>query len=330
MTKVFHGGRLDAAIAEFGGSREDWLDLSTGINPVPWPVGEISNLAWQALPDERMERDLIAAARDYYRVPAAMEIVAANGTQALIELLPELTGINDVAIVSPTYGEHAHCWKKHGRNVVPVGDIDGAIKSGCKAAVVVNPNNPDCRIHSVGELKKLASRTEILIVDEAFCDSEPEHSFVSQMPENVIVLKSFGKFFGLAGVRLGFAVCKTEWVGYLKEKIGPWAVSGPALEIGAYALKDSVWIEHTKLNLRKMAASLSELLSSLGFQVDGVNPLFVYASHEKAEAIYEFLASQKILVRPFPENPKYLRLGLPANETGLQRLETALEDCPHV
>ena len=232
---VYHGGGLDAAIAEFGGERSDWLDLSTGINPNGWPVGNVSRESWARLPDCAAMDVLLRAARKFYET-GDTGIIAVPGTQALLEILPQILGAGTVAIVSPTYGEHEYVWRKAGAQVHAVSEPDAG---GCEALVVVNPNNPDGRIWPaellIAEAEKLAQRGGWLIVDEAFADSQPEMSLLApgQLLDNVLVLKSLGKFFGLAGIRLGFAIGAEGVCRAIGQRLGPWAVSGPALEVGA-------------------------------------------------------------------------------------------------
>ena len=120
MSGLEHGGGLDRAMALHGGRREDWLDLSTGINPVPWPVPELSVDSWHRLPDSGAEARLLAAARRAYDVPDSLEIVAAPGTQALIQALPRLLAGDTATILcgeAGTYGEHEHCCETAGRRV---------------------------------------------------------------------------------------------------------------------------------------------------------------------------------------------------------------------
>ncbi len=323
MAQMLHGGRLDSAIAEFGGCREAWLDLSTGINPNPYPIGTIDPQAFQRLPDYDAECALERATRQAFEVPDSRQLVMGNGTQALIELLPRVIGAKDITIVSPTYGEHAHVWAKNGCAVTTVAapeDIQSA-----DVAIVVNPNNPDCRVHRTDTLFNLSAKVNWLIVDEAFCDTMPETSIVSQMPDNVIVLKSFGKFFGLAGVRLGFAICNADIAEKLREQLGPWAVSGPALAIGARAYLDDEWISRTRRDLNVASMAMADLLSRSGLDVCGVNPLFVFARHKRANSVFKHLAAQHILIRPFPDNLKFLRFGLHRQVADLNRLSEALK-----
>ncbi len=203
---IQHGGRLDEAIVRYGGTRETWLDLSTGINPNAYPLGQVSDAAWSQLPDDSAGSLLLNAAAKFYGVSDPSRIVMANGTQAIIERLPELLDFDQVAILTPTYGEHAHVWAKSGAKVLEFSEPETAPRD-VPCLVIVNPNNPDCRTWKPDELTSLASQHDMLIVDEAFCDAEPDYSVVSRMPENVLVLKSMGKFFGLAGMRLGFSIC---------------------------------------------------------------------------------------------------------------------------
>ncbi|MCB1387361.1 MAG: threonine-phosphate decarboxylase [Nitratireductor sp.] len=329
---IFHGGQLDAAMARHGGRRCDWLDLSTGINPDPWPgsgpVPALPAESWQRLPDRGGEAALLAAARDTYAVPPGRDMLAANGTQALIELLPSMLGAGRVAVLAPCYREHVHVWRKAGSDVIELPREAQVLPGGVRVLTVVNPNNPDAAILPVERLKdlegELAGRDGVLVVDEAFCDSMPEASFVPHMGDHAIVLKSFGKFFGLAGLRLGFAVGSPEWVARLRQRIGPWAVSGPALEIGRQAFEDRQWIEATRARLKRDSTVLAEVLGKNGLRVEGIHPLFVFARHERAAAIAEALAVRHVLVRPFDELPHHLRFGLCRDAAGLARLDAAL------
>lgn len=325
---VFHGGRLDLAMRKYGGKREDWIDLSTGINPNGYRVADLEDHLWQRLPDMKALEDLLAAARRFYRVPEHMGIVAGSGTQSLIELLPHVVSSKRVAIVSPTYGEHAHSWRKGGAHIEHISKGD-AIPRLCNVVLVVNPNNPDTEIHFRDELVSMASemrlRNGYLIVDEAFCDPDPDLSIVPVMPDNVIVYRSFGKFFGLAGLRLGFLIASNAVTHPLENLLGPWNVSGPALEIGRQAFLDQKWVDDTRKTLKEKAKAQAEMMAENGLEICGINPLFVFAGHEKSTEIFEKLAHDKILVRPFPEMPSRLRFGLCKNEMELLRLEKALK-----
>ncbi len=321
MAGVFHGGRLDAAIAQYGGKREDWLDLSTGINPNAYPIPEIPSDAWARLPDAQAERDLLDAAREYYQVADGFEIVAAPGTQAIIELLPRVLKADNVSIAIPTYAEHEHAWRKAGTGVTST----DSLASNSDALVVVNPNNPTAHVCARDALRQASEKVRCLIVDEAFADPVPEVSLVPEMSENAIVLKSFGKFFGLAGLRLGFAICNSDTANRLRTVLGPWAVSGPALEIGKAAFRDKHWISTTIDRLQNDSIILSNILKNKRFIVEGVNPLFVSVHHQNAKGVYEFLARRNILTRPFPDREGYLRFGLCQDHQMLSRLEEALE-----
>ena len=328
---IEHGGALDRAIAEFGGRREDWLDLSTGINPRPYPLPEISSDAWHRLPDRDAEARLIAAARRFYAVPDALEIVPAPGTQALIQALPRLLPGDTATILrgeAGTYGEHEHCCAGAGRKVRFAASPEDV--AGDEALVVlVHPNNPDGQCRDREALAGLADtlRGGVLVVDEAFCDATPEASVIPAMRDNVIVLRSFGKFFGLAGVRLGFAVCAPELAERIRAWFGPWAVSGPALEIGMAALCDAPWIEATRNRMESDSTTLAKLLEENRFSVVGRNALFVTVRHDNAMDVAQALARLNILVRSFADRPSLLRFGLCGFEAERLRLANALEAC---
>lgn len=328
MNDVFHGGRLDIAIAQFGGKKEDWLDLSTGINPNPYPVPELLQDSWHRLPDTNAEDSMLAAATDYYRAADASHLVAANGTQAIIQSLPLMLNQQKIAILAPTYEEHRNSWEKAGRDVSLHCDLDSAVKAG-EVVVVVNPNNPTATFYDRNTLIETANRLHeksgVLIVDEAFADCKPDFSIVPEMPDNVIVLKSFGKFFGLAGLRLGFAICRHEYAQAMRARLGPWNVSGPALEIGAQAFVDIDWIEKTRLEIAQHAQAQVEVLEAFGLKLIGNAGLFMEFEHSSSSQIYTELQRQHILLRPFPDRKESLRFGLCKNMDDLERLAFALK-----
>ncbi len=310
-----HGGGLDAAVAQYGGARADWLDLSTGINPVPYPVGEIAPEAWTALPDHAATERLIAAARTFWDVPDGAEIVLAPGASALIARLPALIpGEDGVYIRPPTYNEHAAAFRAAGFEVVAQADAEVG------AQVFVHPNNPDGRLAD----PLTALRRKLTIIDESFCDVMPKASLTPlAATSGTVVLKSFGKFWGLAGLRLGFAICAPDLAVKLRELLGPWPVAGPALQIGARALEDRDWAAATRVRLKSDATRLDELMTGTGARVVGGTDLFRPYDTYDAAAWQRRLAEHHIWSRIFPYSKTWLRLGLPGPE-GWDRLEAAL------
>ncbi|NQW00264.1 MAG: threonine-phosphate decarboxylase [Rhodospirillales bacterium] len=323
-----HGGNLDAAKAVFG-SHLPWLDLSTGINPVAYPLPTIPARVWQRLPDAAAIGALRHAAARYFGVPGISHLVEAPGTQAILQVLPAILDASHVAIVSPTYNEHARCWADGGINVSEIMSID-ELPAAADILVVVNPNNPDGRQQAPGQLLELASRMAarggMLIVDEAFCDVSPELSLASHADTaGVLVLRSFGKFFGLAGARLGFALGAPALMAVIGQRLGPWAVSGPALETGAQAYADERWITATRLRLARDRQDLSELLAGHDIAVIGGTDLFVLARTVTARALWQHLAEQGVWTRLFDHSPHWIRLGLPGQEAEWNQLRAALE-----
>ncbi|HEY4204120.1 MAG TPA: threonine-phosphate decarboxylase CobD [Xanthobacteraceae bacterium] len=323
-----HGGDLTDAVAQHGGAPELWLDLSTGINPRPWPVPALPDSLWQRLPSRADESALLGAARDAYNVPGGVEIVAAPGTQALIQWLPRLASSGSVAIVSPTYNEHAAAWHLARRDIVAVTALDD-IPAHVRHVVVVNPNNPDGHVIDRATLARVAdtlqARCGWLVIDEAFADIDPNISAVTLCRDlPVVVLRSFGKFYGLAGLRLGFAIGAADIAQRIAAALGPWACSGPALAVGAAALRDIVWTERTREDLREQASRLDALLTVAGFEVVGGTALFRLVRHTHAPASHAALAKHYIWSRKFDWASNLLRFGLPADDAGLARLAIAL------
>ncbi|GGL75064.1 threonine-phosphate decarboxylase [Wenxinia marina] len=301
-----HGGGIDAAADRWGGTRADWIDLSTGINPVPYPLDTLEPQAWTALPDRAATDRLIAAARTFWQVPQGARIVPAPGASALIARMPDLAPPGAVRIPTPTYNEHAAAFRAAGREV---GDDAAA-----PACVLVHPNNPD------GRLWPVPGDAALTVIDESFCDTDPAASHVARTQRpGTIVLKSFGKFWGLAGLRLGVAIGHPDTLApaggrSLDDLLGPWPVSGPALQIGARALEDGVWAEEARARLVRNAARLDALLTGAGARVAGGTPLFRLYKVDDAGAWQERLAAARIWSRTFPYSRTWLRLGLPGPE----------------
>lgn len=311
-----HGGALDAAVARFGGPRSHWIDLSTGINPNPYPLPEVTPDDWASLPDPARIQKLEAAAAHFWSVPEGWQVVAAGGASAIIAALPSILTGTSVSIPEPTYNEHwaafrASGWRKSQQNP--------------HVQVVVHPNNPDGKLWSPPELN--ASQT---VVDESFCDICRDESLLlsEQRPDRVIILKSFGKFWGLAGLRLGFAICSPEDAQRLRNQLGPWAVSGPACTIGTQALADQDWASNTRSSLATAAERLRDLLRSTGLGHVGGTDLFHLAEVPNASEAFVHFAKAKILTRIFPYSKTWIRFGLPGAEEEWDRLKAALSDLP--
>lgn len=320
-----HGGDWGAAERRFGRPKDGWLDLSTGINPHPYPVAGLDAAAWQRLPDARALAALLAAAAAYYGVRDTDAVVAAPGSQAAIQWLPRLRTPSRVAVVGPTYGEHAHTWRLAGHDVTDVRafeDADGDV------VVIVNPNNPDGRILApealVARAERLARQGGLLVVDEAFADVAPWASVAAFAGmDGLAVLRSFGKFFGLAGARLGFVLAPAALARTLRRALGPWAVAGPAVAVAIRAFADGAWIAATRARLATDRDRLAALLAEHGFAILGGTDLFVLVETPDAARWYAHLARHGILVRAFAEFPRWLRFGLPGHGQW-PRLEDAL------
>ena len=316
-----HGGNLDQAIARFGGDPADWIDLSTGINRRPYPVPTLPPEAWTALPTGAAKRALTEAAARAYGTGAA--ILALAGAQAAIQMIPRLLPCGTARVLSPTYNEHAATLRAAGWAVEEVGapgDLPGA-----DLAVVVNPNNPDGREHRPEALLDLAGRVGTLVVDESFADPLPHLSLAAHAGQpGLFLLRSFGKFYGLAGLRLGFVIGAEDAIETLSAMAGPWPVSGAAIEIGRKALADRNWADETTARLLGETARLDAMAGAAGWAVRGGSPLFRLYETPDAAAAQDRLAAAQIWTRRFPYSPTWLRLGLPGDDAEWQRLQHAL------
>lgn len=320
-----HGGRLHAAAQQYGIPLADWLDLSTGLAPWPFKLPEIPPAVWQRLPDSG---DGLAeqAARHY----AAIQALPVAGSQAAIQSLPLLRPFSRVGVLSPCYAEHAYHWQRAGHAVQWLDE--SALEQALPALdvlVVVNPNNPTARLLPAERLRQwhqqLAERQGWLLVDEAFMDAQPEQSLAADSHQKgLIVLRSFGKFYGLAGIRLGFVLAEASLLSQLEEQLGPWAVSGPARWIAKHCLSDQAAHQQQREGLQQASTRLRALLNAQGWSVAGGCALFQWLTTPLAEALYQHCARQGILLRQFTE-PASLRFGLPATEADWQRLSHALQ-----
>ena len=325
---VAHGGDLGAARRLFPYAPQPFIDLSTGINPVPYPLPQLSHDAFTRLPEPEAIERLASIAARAYAAPSAAHVVPAPGSQMLLPLVAGLAPPGRAAILGPTYAEHARAAALAGHDVHEVHTVEQM--RGAALAMVTSPNNPDGRVATRNELLALAddlrTRDGLLLVDEAFMDVGPHGaSLAAELGSgNIVVLRSFGKFYGLAGVRLGFALAAPEVAARIRAALGPWAVSGPAIAIGEIALADRDWAAGTLSALANAAQGVDILLSDAGLEIVGGTSLFRLVHTANAVELFDRLGRAGVLVRRFSEHPTWLRFGLPAAEEEWQRLAEAL------
>lgn len=319
-----HGGRLKAAAEREGIPLEQWLDLSTGINPLGWPVPPVPAACWQRLPEN--EDGLLQAAQTFY---GQQSLLLMSGSQAAIQGLPQLRAPCRVAVATPSYAEHGYQWQVRGHAVSEYSftDLDRAVDES-DVVIIVNPNNPSGDVVSREQLldwhQRLSALGGWLIVDEAFMDSRAEMSLLNETPrKGLVVLRSLGKFFGLAGLRVGAVFGDQELLHYLDEMQGPWPLSSASRWVAKQALLDIHWQQQTAQRLEASGQRLQQLLNQAGFTNPNGCGLFQWVACEQAEAIHQWFASQGVLLRLYTK-PKSLRFGLPGEEGEWQRLQQLL------
>jgi len=334
MTPPEHGGRLNAAVKRWGTPRDQWLDLSTGINPQGWPVPDLPSEVWQRLPEP--DDGLEALVQQWAGAPADAACVPVAGSQEAIMALPRLRPSCRVGVPRPGYQEHGHSWSCAGHQVVSLdwarvtGD-DESWLDDLEVLVWINPNNPTGETIDPELLlrwhQRLQQRGGWLIVDEAFVDGYPELSLgFATGREGLVVLRSLGKFFGLAGVRAGAVLTAPELADHLRNTMGPWTVSGPARYVMRQALADARWQAATTERLSADSQRLRRLLDAHGLDGSGGTWLFRYVEHPRSADLADGLARHGILVRRF-DRPPAVRFGLPGSEAEWQRLAHALAAC---
>ncbi len=326
---LLHGGDLDAARRLFPGAPEPFIDLSTGINPNPYPLPRFPADLFGRLPAPDAASALAAVAARAYGAPSAAHVVPAPGTQILLPRVAAWARPGRAAILAPTYGELSRAAALAGHDVKTVRELDEI--GDARLVMIANPNNPNGRLHRKDALLALADalrpRGGVLVVDEAFMDvGPPGASLAAKLsPGNTVVLRSFGKFFGLAGIRLGFALAAPPMAARLSAALGPWAVSGPALAVGAKALADAAWIERTRSLLAKAAKRLDAILTGAGLEIVGGTSLFSLTRTPAAEALFRHLGRAGILTRVFADHNDWLRFGLPRSAHEWRRVRAAME-----
>jgi cobalamin biosynthesis protein CobC len=316
---IAHGGGLIAARRRYPDAPEPWIDLSTGINPIAYPLPPLPPETFTRLPEPEQVATLETVAATAYGARDAAMVVAAPGTQGLIHLLPRLIPARTAAVIGPTYAEHAAAWALAGCAVRTVATLPEVTDSD--VVVVCNPNNPDGRLHRPAGLATVRGR---MVVDEAFADLDGESLVPWLGHDGSVVLRSFGKTYGLAGIRLGFAITTPTLASRIREALGPWAVSGPAVHVGTLALADTEWRSAAAARLAEDARRLDTLLTATGCAVLGGTRLFRLVANDDAAGLADRLAQAGILVRRFADQPHWLRFGIPGEAAAWRRLGNAM------
>lgn len=328
MDLLVHGGALDRMRLAFPEAPEPWLDLSTGINPWPYPADVLPSHVLAHLPTESLYAECRKAMAAAIGGPPRA-LLPVPGTELVIRLLPHLLpDARTVAVLTPGYRDHVEAWSRAGRRVLPIADpFEGAYLPD--VVVLSNPNNPDGRCWSAQHLLRLhgvlARRGATLIVDQAYADLSPDATLAAQGgADGLILLRSFGKFYGLAGVRLGALIGSADLLAQAEALLGHWSVSAPALWLGGKAYADCNWQKATRSRLADAATRLDGILSNAGLSIEGGTSLYRYARASDAERIWRGLAEAGIYIRRFEWSANYLRIGLPSKPEDEARLNSVL------
>ncbi len=321
-----HGGDLAYWQRKVGNDALNWLDLSSACNREPWPVPEVSTALWMALPDQT---ELLEQAERYFaRRPNAI----GAGSQHIIESLPPLLResgcLTNQTVFVPRIGyqEHAFAWRKWGYDIVYYDALEELLTQHWAVAVVIQPNNPTGELASASILSQLVAHAEqqgaSLVVDEAFIDATPEwsvlnHQQTKDLSESLFVMRSVGKFFGLAGARVGFVFCASKWQVALNNLLGPWPVATPSLHLVSLALADTAWQSHALQNLTvRQAAFVERVMPKLNTVFDSQdsvrNALFTtwfLDSQAYAEHVFTMLHQVGVHTRL---GDGWIRVALPA------------------
>lgn len=323
-----HGGQINAVMASFPNAPRPFIDLSTGISPFPYPFTPPSPNTLYRLPQKKDEQQLKEDASYLWRLPKNKEIVLAPGSQILISLLPYILRPKKIFILSPTYSGHVTSWENAGFDITHIAhfqELHHAAQAQNSLCILCNPNNPTGDIYSAQQIEQLALRCQathsLLVIDEAYCDFCDAHPHHISPAENQINLRSFGKGYGLPGLRLGFMAARPSITSQMEKILGPWSVSSFALKIGHQALKDENWIKNASTLIQKSAQRLRQILKDFHYKSFGKAHLFTYFQANNGFKLWKYFAEHGILLRFFPEKPNFLRIGLPADEESWRRIE---------
>ncbi|WP_153914580.1 threonine-phosphate decarboxylase [Shewanella sp. TC10] len=337
--QLHHGGRLRQAAKDYGIDINQWLDLSTGVSPWHYPETYCTSDYWNQLPQDN--DGLLEAAMGYYCSQAQVNwhCLATAGSQAAIQTLPRMISMQQshfqtVLVPRIGYKEHQKAWQAQGFTIITY-DCSPTVEQIAKAdvLVVINPNNPlGCQLDSqiqLNWLEQIHQQGGLMVVDEAFIDCDP-HADASLLQttsapysSSLIVLRSIGKFFGLAGARVGFCFASPSNIEQLNLLLGPWQVNGPAREVVKRALLNTEWQTNQRKKLAQSSCELTQVLQRY-FNRITVTPLFIRVETSTAPKIHHQLAEQAILVRLTDEKDA-LRFGLALDNIALTRLENALK-----
>ncbi|MGR6872271.1 threonine-phosphate decarboxylase CobD [Pseudomonas sp. HK3] len=332
-----HGGQLETYAKHYDIANNQWLDLSTGINPKGYPQPKIPDSVFRDLPNE--DDGLQQAACKYY---GSDDVLMVPGSSWAIQCLPTVLQQYDAQITKvllPTigYSEHERAWRASNVEVVfyhyaPT----NAQLQDCDVCVLINPNNPSSHLLSSEVVSDMAHQLNThsgwLMVDEAFIDTQPQNSVIQNQLDNVIVLRSLGKFFGLAGLRVGAIIANDNLLKKCSELLPPWALNNPARFIAKQALQDNEWINQTTLTLMQQSNNLASLCENTFLvkiksalkivKTDFFVTLIFDAKHD-AFKCHHTLCEQGIYTRLL-DNKSGIRIGLPNNtDENWQRLEHA-------
>lgn len=323
-----HGGRLSDLERLFADAPRPWIDLSTGINPHAYPFTPPGDALMARLPDPVEEKALREAAAEAYGVDPSL-VLAGPGTQMLIGLLPGFLmrhgAVPVVRVVSPTYSGHEAAWKEAGARVVHV-PWGAALAPPERRAVTVlcSPNNPTghalTRGDMVSQLEAHAQAGAVLIVDEAYADFLPETASALLPHPSLIVCRSFGKTYGLAGLRVGFLLGSHPVIQALRAAMGPWAISTAGCHIAAEALRDRAWRRRMAERLAIETGDMRQVVAQAGLHLVGGTELFSLFRSPDAAAIWERMARAGLLARRFEWDATLIRIGLPPDEAAMRRL----------
>jgi len=274
---------------------------------------------------------------------AKESIVCGNGSDELIALLTRAyAGLGDEVLFS------RHGFLMYRLSTLAVGatpraapeknlatDMEALLAMVTPATRIVflgNPNNPTGSYMTAGLLRELRRRLPadvLLAIDAAYAEFVEADDYdagedMVRAGDNTVMLRTFSKIYGLAGLRLGFALAAPDIAARLAAWLGPWAVASPAIAIGEAALADTTWARATRDQLGRESQRLDETLSQAGLERVGGTSLFRLARTPVASELFHHLGRAGILVRRFTEQPDWLRFGLPGGEDAWKRLRIAL------
>jgi threonine-phosphate decarboxylase len=288
ITRPAHGGDVAAIARRYGVDPAALVDFSSNADPYGTPARVVSALYALAQSKDELSQypeptaqALREAAGERHGIDPA-SVVVANGATALLDAVVRTTAPGATVVPVPAFSEYRRAVESAGSRFVPYPlnasfDWDDAellqriADEKATLLILANPHNPSGLLVPAVRLRMLAEDCARLgtfvIVDEAFIDYAEKESLARSVPENVIVIRSLTKFFGMPGIRIGYAVASAPLAEAIASRLPSWPVGAVDLAAGVAALSRPDLTERSIQTNKRERVRLTRALRRAGITV---------------------------------------------------------------